>query len=69
MLSNRWLRSARSSTRGNTVVFSRSSAGSYIRNDKIGDRTAIQEEKGAVVIEVDYFQPGDAGESDLVRQG
>ena len=31
--------------KGNTVVFSRGNAGSYIRNDKTGEKTVIKEEK------------------------
>ena len=55
--------------KGNTVVFSRGNAGSYIRNDKTGEKTVIKEEQGTFVIEVDYFQPSGAGEADFVRQG
>ena len=53
--------------KGNTVVFSRGNAGSYIGNDKTGEKTVIKEEKGTFVIEVDYCQP--SGEADFVRQG
>ena len=55
--------------KGNTVVFSRGKAGSYIRSDKTGEKTVIKEEKGTFVIEVDYYQPSGAGEADFVRQG
>ena len=55
--------------KGNTVVFSRGNAGSYIRNDKTGEKTVIKEEKGTFLIEVDYYQSSGAGETDFVRQG
>jgi hypothetical protein len=55
--------------KGNTVVFSRSSAGSYIRNDKTGERTTIKEEKGTFVLEVDYYQPCGIADMGFARQG
>lgn len=55
--------------KGNTVVFSRGGSGSYIRNDKTGEKTPIKEEKGTFVIEVDYYQPEDFKAKGFARQG
>ena len=55
--------------KGNTVVFSRGSAGSYIRNDKTGEKTVLKEEKGTCVLEVDYYQPDGHDAADFARQG
>jgi hypothetical protein len=55
--------------KGNSVVFSRGAGGSFIRNDKTGEKTEIKEEKGTFVLEVDYYQPGSSEETDFTRQG
>ena len=55
--------------KGNTVVFSRGSAGSYIRNNKTGEKTMLKEEKGTFVLEVGYYQPEGARGADFARQG
>jgi hypothetical protein len=55
--------------KGNTVVFSRVPGGSYIRNDKTGEKTEIKEERGTFVLEVDYYQPDNGAESVFTRQG
>ena len=55
--------------KGNTVVFSRGSFGSYFRNDKTGEKTPLKEEKGTFVLEVDYYQPEASATAGFARQG
>ena len=44
--------------KGNSVVFSRGSEGSYIVNEKTQERIPIKEEKGTFVIDVEFLEPG-----------
>ena len=42
--------------KGNTVVFSRSCEGSYIRNEATGEKVPIVEDKGTFVVEVEFLE-------------
>ena len=54
--------------KGNTVVFTRNSGGSYIVNEKTREKIAIKEEKGTFVIDVEFLEPA-PNEQDFPRQG
>ena len=43
--------------KGNTVVFSRSREGSYIRNEATGEKVPIIEDKGTFVMGVEFLEP------------
>ena len=43
--------------KGNTVVFSRSGDGSYIRNEATGEKVPIIEDKGTFVMDVEFLEP------------
>ncbi len=43
--------------KGNTVVFSRSGEGSFIKNEKSGEKIPILEEKGTFVLDVEFMEP------------
>ena len=53
--------------KGNSVVFSRGSEGSYILNEKTRQKIPIKEEKGTFVMDVEFLEP--AVERDFPRQG
>ena len=54
--------------KGNAVIFSRGLGGSYVINDKTGQRIPLVEEKGTFVMEVEYLEP-DVEMEDFARQG
>ena len=43
--------------KGNSVVFSRNSGGSYIINEKTREKIPIREDKGTFVIDVEFLEP------------
>ena len=51
--------------KGNTVVFSRIGEGSFIRNERTGEKIPIVEEKGTFVVDVEFMEPA----SGFTRQG
>lgn len=51
--------------KGNTVVFSRAGEGSFIRNERTGEKIQIIEEKGTFVVDVEFMEPA----SGFTRQG
>ena len=51
--------------KGNTVVFSRTGEGSFIRKERTGDKIPIVEEKGTFVVDVEFMEPA----SGFTRQG
>ena len=48
--------------KGNTVVFSRSGEGSYIRNEATGEKVPIVEDKGTFVMVVEFLEPAVVGQ-------
>ena len=54
---------------GNTVVFSRTSGGSYIMNDASGARIPVEEERGVFVMPVEFLEPVAGGAAPFVRRG
>ena len=54
--------------KGNTVVFTRNSGGSYIINEKTREKIPIKEEKGTFVLDVEFLEPA-PNERDFPRQG
>ena len=43
--------------KGNSVIFTRNSGGSYIVNEKTREKIPIREEKGTFVIDVEFLEP------------
>ena len=54
--------------KGNSVVFSRKPGGSYIVNNKSGQKIQLTEEKGTFVMDVEYLEP-DVNPEGFARQG
>ena len=54
--------------KGNTVVFSRNTGGSYIMNNHSGKKIQLTEEKGTFFMDVEYLEP-DLDSQGFARQG
>ena len=54
--------------KGNTVVFSRKPGGSYIMNNSTSQKIQLTEEKGTLVMDVEYLEP-DVDAEGFTRQG